>query len=362
MRLARPLVALVVVAAAALIAPACGGDDAPAIVHEGGGGAVAGTMTDAGVDAPPEAAPTCEDFAGAYRGEGSCNPGTLTFPWAICVRQTGCDLVVKTNADQTYSGVAGETFKVTTNDPAVERCTGVHSSGIVAMHCSGPKQGESCDGKATPEPLPGATSPCCDLHGDACGAGARCAPIDTVSGGVFTACVPDDGALGPGDACSRTAPTAAAVGRDACEKGLYCTDFGTPTPDGRACRELCLLDADCPAGEACFGVGATPWAGVCVPTCALFDEGSCADGMTCRVVASHDSYGLVWNTRCGATGAKGAGEACSQPEECGPSLGCVAGVCEPWCDATHACPDGLSCAEYPSRKADGFGATIGQCH
>ena len=357
----HPLLLAAFAASLAALAPACGSDDV-AVIHDGSGGAAA-TGTDAGVDAAEEPAPTCAEFGGAYRGEGTCNPGTLTFPRALCVRQTGCDIVVKTNSDQTYSGVAtDDILKLTTNTPSAETCTGGHTSGLVALHCSGPAVDQSCDGQATAVPLPGATSPCCDLHGDSCGAGKRCYPVDTESGGVFTACVPDDGAIAEDGACKRTGASAAAVGRDGCKKGLYCTDFGAASPDARTCRKLCLLDADCPAGKGCFGVAATPWAGVCVPTCALFDEGSCGDGMTCRVVPSHDSYGLIWNTRCGATGGKAAGEACSQPEECGPSLGCVEGLCRPYCDATHACPGGLSCAEYPSRKADGFGKTIGQCH
>ena len=348
MRLAPPLVALALAVVSAAFAPACGSPDEPAVVQTGGGGGSAATPSDAGAEADAEAPPVCAEFGGAYRGEGTCNPGTLTFPWAICVRQTGCEVVIKTNADQTYSGLAtAQSMKATTNTPAAETCTGAHVAGLVGLHCSGPAKDESCDGQATPVPLPGATGPCCDLHADACGAGQRCYPVDTESGGVFTACVPDDGALGEGDAC---------------KKGLYCTDFGTATPDARACRKLCLMDGDCPAGGACFGVGATPWAGACVSTCGLFDEGTCGDGTTCRVVASHDAYGLVWNLRCGAVGAKAAGDGCSQPEECGPALTCVEGRCEPYCDATNACPDGLSCGEYPSRKAEGFGATIGECH
>ena len=76
MRLAPPLAAAAVVVVAALLAPACAGDDEPAIVHVGGGGSAATTTThDAGAEPDADAAPTCDDFAGAYRGEGACEFG-----------------------------------------------------------------------------------------------------------------------------------------------------------------------------------------------------------------------------------------------------------------------------------------------
>jgi hypothetical protein len=334
----------------------------------GGGGASTSTATGttdggAGGDASTkDAAPAvCNAFGGAYLVDGTCTPGSLALPTALCVRQTSCDAVVKTNADQTYEGTASnDMLQVTTNAPAAETCTGGHASGVVVLHCGGPKPSESCDGKATPVPLPGASAACCDVHATDCGPGQRCEPVDTLPGAVFTACVADDGKVAEGGACTRGVPTGATVGRDDCKKGLFCTDFGASTPETRACRKLCLADGDCPAGRACFGFGATPWTGACVETCALFGD-ACAAGTTCRAVPSHDAYGLRWNLRCGAAGAKQDGDGCATNEECGPALGCSGGTCRPYCDATHACPQGLACVAYTSRKAPGFGDSIGQC-
>lgn len=359
MRLAFHLAVVAVLAAA--VSPACSSSDEAAIIT-GGGGATTGS--DAGLDAQAEAsAPVCEAFGGAYLGDGTCTPGALSFPTALCVRQTDCDLVAKTNADQTYAGAAvNGVLRVTTNTPADETCTGNHTAGVVALHCSGAAKTQSCDGKVTPVPLPATGAPCCDLHAHDCGAGKRCQPVDTEVGAIFLACIDDDGTIPEGGDCKRSLPSAAAVGHDACKAGFYCTEFATPTPEQRRCRRLCLLDDDCSAGQACFGFGGTPWAGVCVETCALFDPNACAAGTTCRVEASHDSYGLLWNLRCGAVGQKQAGDACSQPEDCGADLACVGGACEPYCDSTHACPGALTCMEYSSRKAANFGTSLGQCH
>jgi hypothetical protein len=362
MRLASLLPRGLALALGLALASACGSSEEPATIQNGGGGAASTSSAGGSGGAGGTAPPACASFAGAFRVEGTCTPGSLTLPKSMCVRQTACDVVVKTNADQTYEGTASpNVLKVTTNTPTAETCTAGHEESVVGVHCSGPKQEETCDAMATPVPLPGATGACCDLHADGCGAGARCVPVDTEAGYVFTACVADDGQAALGAPCERAKPTAQGVGHDGCQKGLYCSEFSAATPDARTCKKLCLVDGDCKAGEACFGVGATPWAGVCVPTCSLFDASTCAAGTTCRAVPSHDAYGLVWNTRCGATGKGAAGDACGQPEECGPGLGCAAGACAPYCDAKHACEGGRSCVTFPSRLAQGFDASTGAC-
>jgi hypothetical protein len=83
------------------------------------------------------------------------------------------------------------------------------------------------------------------------------------------------------------------------------------------------------------------------------DPWSCTDGQTCWVSSDGDSFACL-NPGPGASGA-----ACSLVPGsvgCDTGLFCSFGVCRPFCDnedASHACPDGMTCSVVTITDAGG---------
>jgi hypothetical protein len=181
-----------------------------------------------------------------------------------------------------------------------------------------------------------------------------------VSSATDAGCLADDGKVALGEPCQRASDDALDVGHDDCEKGAFCSKTGQV--DGvRVCRALCTADDQCGDGSACFDAGAVPTAGVCLGTCAMFTEGACPAGSTCRGSGSLDGTSWHMNARCDVSGAEVAGDACTSFQECGDGLGCFAGVCGAYCDKDHACPEGKTCTAFPGPKAAPLDASLGSC-
>jgi hypothetical protein len=75
--------------------------------------------------------------------------------------------------------------------------------------------------------------------------------------------------------------------------------------------------------------------------CAAADSGA----VSCQVVAAQGSAGVT--AQCGVSGSAGDGDPCMSAADCGPELGCIAGltpICRPYCcDSLESCPTETYC-------------------
>ena len=171
----------------------------------------------------------------------------------------------------------------------------------------------------------------CILTRDAGGVAVRlCAP-DASACSVFAQdCPGDQGCyVGPDDAAFCSAPGALEVGAacqgvQSCRKGLICVndkcrEFCNPTTAGA--EPKCATR--CPSDTARL----TPTVGVCAkdedPVCDLKSP-ACAAGTVCYFTGGPSA-------RCKTAGTAPVGAACTQPNDCQPSLACWAGHCQTLC-------------------------------
>ena len=209
------------------------------------------------------------------------------------------------------------------------------------------------------------TAPSCDVLGQNCGVGEKCADTfdsegNSTGAGCFIA-----GTVAEGGTC--TVQSYANVLLDDCRPGLICSDRGAnAVPE---CRRICARDADCQSGEACLAYGSN-W-GACQPTCAPSAD-SCPPKNDCSGsaddIAADDSTepGFFY---CKPTGAGALFTNCSSDGDCGAGLWCAwsnhfgAAFCLSNCDATHACPappNNLtdlgtpSCATFSNQNGAGY--------
>ncbi|MCA9514615.1 MAG: M28 family peptidase, partial [Myxococcales bacterium] len=216
-----------------------------------------------------------------------------------------------------------------TLDPAFMKVVVESAVGVV---------GEALD--ATGNAPTAGLSDTCDLLAQDCDDGERCTLIAT---NLPAACEPVHDGVALGGTCNHPSDL---VGDDTCGPGLRCASWGLGG-DGLLPPEQCLswCDAatDCGAGEACHVVDRLPDHGVCSPTCDPFAVGGCGEFQVCAT--SHDMAHPGWAFFCSPAtaflGAEGGG--CYLHEDCRDGLGCHAGVCQPWCDADHPCPDDRAC-------------------
>ncbi|MDI3292099.1 hypothetical protein QHF83_52800, partial [Polyangium sp. 15x6] len=340
----------------------------------GGSGGAGGTGGSGGSGGAGGGGPACADFNGTYvvTEQTSCPMAALLK--SACVAQNDCTLTVGTNmgvmtgtVDGDIATFSGELSHLSTKFPY--ECTAKRENGSLALNCTVTMADSTCTtAMALPaQALPaGATSACCDLVGQNCGAGSECTLVDPAGQKktYFSVCEAVGGAVAEGAACTRTA-----FGEDNCAPGLLCTD-DAKAPNNFACREYCAKKSDCDANELCLAYWTgSPLAGVCIPTCTPFSNG-CEAGSTCRDRNSLTNDGIVdisgaGGFACGHAGPVAVGEICQWDADCGVNARC--GVqfsggdgnkrCLAYCDDAHPCSGGKSCSPY---FIDGY-TDFGEC-
>ncbi|TMA22492.1 MAG: hypothetical protein E6J88_14180 [Deltaproteobacteria bacterium] len=175
------------------------------------------------------------------------------------------------------------------------------------------------------------------------------------NGSGVPACLAPAGNLAVGQACTYTATA------DTCAQGADCD--GSLSPAGQGfCRKLCAAASDC-SGGACIAVSVqhTPLYGYCyapADQCAPFS--GCATGTSCDF-AQTTTYGYV--PVCHKYGTLVLGASCTKDFDCGANMECLttansagATVCTMLCDASHACPGGLTCKAFGVQPYPAWGA------
>jgi hypothetical protein len=173
------------------------------------------------------------------------------------------------------------------------------------------------------------------------------------------------GMVAEGADCMRESTTNDGVGRDNCDKGLYCTSLGRS--DGaalpKACREFCRATAACNQGFTCMALtdNLSPPDGICITTCTLFGT-DCAQGAWCNPATDIESNSTGF---CIEAGTKQVGENCGGMNTCAANSICIVtqdmpndGTCRAMCDAAgmHPCPMNFQCS-----GVNGLPADIGVC-
>ncbi|MDC0741362.1 hypothetical protein [Polyangium mundeleinium] len=328
----------------------------------GGAGGSGGTGGAGGSGGGPD----CADFSGTFVvGEVlSCSAGIGVMLKGACVAQNSCALTVSTNMGVLTGTVEGPTatlsgvlHHVTTTKFPYECTAKLEKNGSLMLDCSymTDESAGSCSIALPEQALPaGATSACCDLMGQTCGAGKECTMVDPAGQktSYFSVCEAAGGAVAEGATCTRTA-----FGEDNCAPGLLCTDDAKPA-SSFACRSFCTKSTDCSANELCLAYPyASPLGGLCIPTCAPFGNG-CEAGATCRDRTVLDKDGIVdfssttGGFACGHAGAVAVGDVCAKDADCGVNARC--GVawstgdrrCLAYCDAAHPCTGDATCSTY----------------
>jgi hypothetical protein len=296
-----------------------------------------------------DAAPSCEDFSGAYFVTDWTCQGR---PATLCIAQQGCVATeYERGASVPTRGTAiGNALELDTH------CTLRRlPSRALLVACTDPISGESCSGTAARADTPDDAVLCCNPSASICNAGDTCVPVAVVSGqnqfGV-AACLP----AGPpheGEPCGPTADGGSFV---QCAPGLRC-------PDG-VCRPTCFASgADCAPPTRCVQTSDLPVFGACMPGCALLGH-DCAAGETCRVVsllqtgATQPPYGI-----CRPAGADPIGAICMSDLNCPPDTGCFfqgpldsPGHCLPFCHlGTDECGVGNHCVALVAPSLDEIG-------
>ena len=200
----------------------------------------------------------------------------------------------------------------------------------------------------------------CNLLDNDCPCGAKCSLLLTSESPpkVERACVALKGTKAKGEECTREE-----VGIDDCGPGLMCFRDG---PDAvRKCQPLCEKTSDCGANASCVSLvppDPSPdsvLSGGCWAKCDPFNvAANCPAGSKCLPVPMVEGKASLF---CySGPGTTPEGTPCANaPEQCAPGLACLKSSwesvhrCWPYCDMSHACPSGLSCAAIP--EADFMG-------
>jgi hypothetical protein len=195
----------------------------------------------------------------------------------------------------------------------------------------------------------GGAGACRVLDGAAdCGATERCTIVDESTGA--TGCV----AL----AASPLHPYEACASDTACPTGTWC--------DGRTgvCMPFCQTAQDC-HGNDCVAARNTSdsaipgGTSVCVANCDPVAGTPCGNGTTCTYDAQ------VGDMDCFASLGMGDGEPCAALNDCGMSLVCVGGTCDPWChpagSEVSADCEGGECDMFSNLAPMYDGSTYGFC-
>lgn len=336
---------------------------------DGGTGGSGGIGGNGGNGGNGGGGPACTDFTGTFVVTEAIPCSAIgQLLKGSCVTQNGCALTVATNVgvltgtvDGDTATLSGDLFAISTAIPY--ECTAKLENGSLALACSYMVGGSSgdCTMALPKQALPaGATSACCDVLGQSCGAGSKCTlgdPAEQLTTN-FSLCEAAGGAVAKGAACTRNAS-----GEDDCAPGLLCTDEAKAANSG-ACREFCAKASDCGASELCLAyIYTSPLTGLCVPTCTPFGN-DCEAGSTCRGRTVLDNEGLVDYSgngfACGHTGALAVGELCTQQWDCGANARC--GIdqfgdkrCVSYCDDAHPCNGGQFCSTYGIPSYPTFG-------
>lgn len=342
-----------------------------------GDAATGDASTDAPVsDAPSPStdAPACANFDGVFSVEGSCNVIPFSLSPTACVVQTGCETITMATESGFFEGtVEGNTATLSSTQLAngqmvTVTCTITRRSATrvtVACDVGGRVQ---CEGMGTPQQVNGASRVCCNVASQNCGAGNRCTPVNNPvlpMGALVPACIPAAGMIAEGMPCTYTEE----AGRDQCAAGLYCTRFGNSAPGMGTCRKLCdRSDFACGAGKFCARVSSLYNAGVCVPSCPLFDPTAMCPAMT-RCFPTGAEVGMTGVGIVGACRALGTsmpGEACVGARDtcvdgydCNTVPGDSSLKCRKICDATHPCDAGQRCNPYGGAT---LSTTTGLCY
>ncbi len=194
-----------------------------------------------------------------------------------------------------------------------------------------------------PDDLAVAPDGCSTLQQDCPGPNQKCNFV-IVKQEYTEACVDLIGNKGLSEACMRTAPGDEGDGHDNCQKGFYCSDYGTyrPLSPERHCRKFCSKNSDCAPKQACFDI--TETVGLCAPTCTPFGS-DCAGDLNCSDWAGDVNSKVTYLCRQPGLGKPG--------EEC-PDDGCIQDAicllegngmsyCYKLCNAQHPCPRGTTC-------------------
>jgi len=202
----------------------------------------------------------------------------------------------------------------------------------------------------------------------------KCTLVDdgTMTTTLVTRCVAATGAgmMMAGQTCTRTSDNETGYGHDDCAPGSWCSGVGVIPPmmgGSRVCRPFCENDATCATGERCLGLLDTPQVGYCIRTCTMFDDATCAMGLTCSSLAVDVDSTYVF-MHCRPTGTVGLGGVCSFEMPCAAGLDCLDltpmdGMdnprCTSICDSAHPCPMGQMCEDQPDLpSAGGYCAPI----
>jgi hypothetical protein len=213
----------------------------------------------------------------------------------------------------------------------------------------------------------------CDTTAQDCPlATQKCTVGINAAGDWLTACrdiKPDP--VGLNMACMRDSEGNAGVGRDNCDKGLYCTALGNP--DGtfgighQTCRAFCRATSACADGFECMGLtDLTPTDGICIDSCDPLGAG-CDEAATPPAWCQpKDNILGVSRGICVQAGGLQVDAICSGAgitDTCAANLLCVGNddngfTCRPICslaDATFPCATG-SC-----EMINGFATDFGTC-
>ncbi|MBU8895718.1 hypothetical protein KRR26_08885 [Corallococcus sp. M34] len=165
-----------------------------------------------------------------------------------------------------------------------------------------------------------------------CATGQVCHAEGTSASGAAVRRCQEDGKRRAGESCTLSAMSP----EEACQPGLACVWERCGTP--------CTVRAPdaCPPGWEC-APGAFRVTGACVASCR---EQPCPRGTRCESVSEG---GIPLCHRFVGPDCLG-GESCAEGQDClrgfaEPSLETQAFECRARCDASHACPKGLSCDE-----------------
>jgi hypothetical protein len=230
-----------------------------------------------------------------------------------------------------------------------------HDGGAGDVLAADVVEGGSCVPAVPTAPPAGETTAPCDLAQQNCTdpCNPKCTFFSLEAGTSktldnFIACGPLAGDAGVDQPCTR--PTSA-VGYDTCVAGFICVSSARAVDASapRGCRPVCKAAADCPQGEVCISltpIGAAAQGGYCATPCDPFNP-ACSPMDSCQT--NLDTTGRYQLT-CGAlAGSIAAGSACPSASYCAAGTTCVnvndAGqTCQTFCDSTHACADGGTCA------------------
>lgn len=185
---------------------------------------------------------------------------------------------------------------------------------------------------------------------------------------LTVSCVAQTGTVGRDMTCTRAAQGNSGVGRDDCDKGLFCSGLTFPldamgNATMRACREFCRNDTTCEAGERCYALGGNlmPPNGLCLKSCALFGA-DCMSGTTCSI-SSLNATQNEFAGLCRPIGTEPAGAACESSNDCQANMQCLFdmmgnGTCGRLCDNNNPCAMG-TCNPVPGLpNGGGFCASM----